>query len=309
MILSTSKAFKNLEKGNTLVTLSDHDINKLHVIIKEILFDVADYCEQNGLTLFLSSGTMLGAIRNQGFIPWDDDIDVEMTRQDFDAFSHSFPSVFSDKYIVQIPGETPNYYLGMGRVRRKGTIVRDQNDIDDKTAGAFIDIFIVENAPNNRALRLLHGVGSLALGFAASCRRFALFAHHYRTIIKNAPEVKKAFAIKIAIGRLLSFRSATSWAKSWNKWNSCITGQSSHVVMPAAIRHYFKTIWPRSYYFPAKNVFFEGREMLVPHEAEKMLADCYGQDYLIPEDEGNRESHAFFEFDLSGIDAENESTT
>jgi len=78
--------------------LSSKEIKKIEL---DILIDFDDFCKKNKLRYYLSGGTLLGAIRHRGFIPWDDDIDVCMPRPDFERLINIFPNNYGDKYILK----------------------------------------------------------------------------------------------------------------------------------------------------------------------------------------------------------------
>ena len=76
------------------------EIEELKHLQLEILLDVANYCENNGIHYFLSGGTMLGAVRHQGFIPWDDDIDINMPRPDYNRFIKEYQNSHEEIHNV-----------------------------------------------------------------------------------------------------------------------------------------------------------------------------------------------------------------
>ena len=75
-------------------------LDKLHKVELEILDDFVKICNKNNLTYFLTGGTMLGAVRHNGFIPWDDDIDIGMPRKDYDEFIKIAPKELGNKYYL-----------------------------------------------------------------------------------------------------------------------------------------------------------------------------------------------------------------
>lgn len=118
------------------------DIQELRSIQMGILDDVHRFCEAHGLRYFLSSGTLIGAVRHKGYIPWDDDVDIYMPRQDYEQFM----KLFIDKdgtYRVINPTIEPHYYYTFAKVVDQRTRM-----VEKETAGyeigVYMDIFPVD---------------------------------------------------------------------------------------------------------------------------------------------------------------------
>ena len=98
--MDTIKTFKKVAK-NLFIPIEKDDIKKLHDIILEILKDIIDFCNQNNLIYYFTGGSAIGVIREHGFIPWDDDIDLVMPRKDYNILS----TYLINKYNFSIPKE------------------------------------------------------------------------------------------------------------------------------------------------------------------------------------------------------------
>lgn len=89
-----------------------------------ILDEIVRICNDNGIKYFLDYGTLLGAVRHKGYIPWDDDIDIGMLRSDYEKFIKSYPSDKNNKYFVQTLETDPNYWHSYARIRKKNTFMK-----------------------------------------------------------------------------------------------------------------------------------------------------------------------------------------
>ena len=114
-------------------------LRKHQLKMLEILKYVDKICKDNGIKYWLSSGTCLGAVRHNGFIPWDDDVDIEMMREDYLKFERIFTE--TDKYVFQTYKNDFFYPFPFGKVRDKDSIIYDSLY---KYRGAFVDIFSLE---------------------------------------------------------------------------------------------------------------------------------------------------------------------
>ncbi len=124
--------------------LSTKEIQDLSL---DILEDIHQFCKSNGIKYSLAYGSLIGAIRHHGFIPWDDDIDIFMPRQEYERFCQSYRS---DKYKL-ICESNPGYYLNYGRVYdyRKTTIKTKLPFADHYDGGVWVDVFPMDGADDN----------------------------------------------------------------------------------------------------------------------------------------------------------------
>ena len=111
----------------------------------EILCEIHDFCIKNGLKYYLFYGTLLGAVRHNGFIPWDDDIDIVMPREDYEIFMKSFRHNY---YVPICCTNNDKYYLPFGKVYDSRTYLQEhiKNSIP---IGVYVDIFPLDNASND----------------------------------------------------------------------------------------------------------------------------------------------------------------
>ena len=129
------------------------DINELKKIELDILNRIRAFCDENHLRYFLYGGTLLGAIRHKGFIPWDDDIDILMPRLDYDYLIKNFLS--DDEVVLLYPG-TKGYYFNFTKAINPNTILYEANYKKIDGYGVYIDIFPLEGMPEDEEERIKH---------------------------------------------------------------------------------------------------------------------------------------------------------
>ena len=300
MNLSTGTMFKNLNtSGDDYIHLEGELLRKVQLTLASMMDDVAYVCDKYRITWLLSGGSVLGAVRHGGFIPWDDDMDILLCGKDRRKFYRCMRKEFGDRYAIQTE-RTPGYGLTVSRVRLKDSIFRVNFDTESKECGFFIDIFWIENVPDNKALRSVHGFCCLASGLLLSCRTFFKNRETMKKIMKDNPEVRKTFRIKIVIGsmirwipleKLCTFTQAL-YGASRNEHSACVT-------VPCGRLHYFKEMLPREVMFPPQKLEFEGRMWNVPHDTDSYLKNLYG-DYMTVPPESERETHALMELKFPG---------
>ncbi len=117
----------------------------------EILKEVDRVCKENNITYWLDSGTLLGAVRHKGFIPWDDDLDIGMHRNDYERFMKIAPEKLNANYYLQNWKVDKKYQLPFAKVRKRGTVYTEyQFRNSDAWNGIYIDIFPYDNFVNDR---------------------------------------------------------------------------------------------------------------------------------------------------------------
>lgn len=300
MQLSTVSTMKTIV-SSSMVVLDDEALRKVQRVLLVILDDVAAFCEENDIEYVLSGGSCLGAVRHQGFIPWDDDVDIDMPRESYDRFMALFPKQFSEKYFVTSPELTPYVGIGTARVRLRGTSMRMHDDCglkDDDCDGVFIDIFAIENVPDNAVLRGLHGFSCMAMGLLYSCRRFWRDRAFYLDFSKDNPEFKKSVLIKAAIGCPLALLSMDRWSKMTARlYSLCKNTTTKMVNVPFGRGHYYGELLPREGFAKSQLATFEGRTVRIPRDAIGYLERQYGDWQRIP-DVDEREHHAYLSLNL-----------
>ena len=303
MNLSTVSAFKNI-KTDLFIEIDDQKIKELQNVLLDILIDIDFVCRKYQINYSLAGGSALGLIRHKGFIPWDDDVDLLMTRSNYTRFCKLFLKEMADKYWLHTPEDTKDYGLCLSRVRKKGTVCRSREDYRNNECGVYVDIFIVENTYNSAILRKIHGFFSLALGFILSCRNF----WENRTLYKSIGETTdnpSVFNAKIRLGFLFSFFKVDTWTHLWNKINSiCKDNRSFFVTVPAGRKHFFGELYERKYLDEYMDMPFYHNDkkfiFLIMKGYDYYLTKLYG-DYLeIPPVE-KREKHIVLEYDLGPL--------
>lgn len=113
----------------------------------EILDEVVRICQKHGLQYFIIAGNLIGAIRHKGFIPWDDDIDIAMMREDYNKFLRIASEEIDSRFLVDYVENNENYYLPFAKIRIKDSLYEESVQKSYQgPKGIWIDIFPLDNA-------------------------------------------------------------------------------------------------------------------------------------------------------------------
>lgn len=151
---------------------TEDQLHKLQQIELEIFDEFVRLCDKHGLSYVLIGGSCLGAIRHNGFIPWDDDIDVGMSRENFNRFEEICREELDSKYIYQSLNTERNCGFVFGKIRKKGTVLSEEYSYHvNMSQGVWIDIFVYDRIPDNQRERtkFLHKVLFLKNFYIVKC--------------------------------------------------------------------------------------------------------------------------------------------
>lgn len=295
-MLETNLFFRDIAKNNPRAyQMTPEDIKSMQGVLLEILSDMDQVCRKYGLTYFVCGGTAIGALRHQGFIPWDDDIDVTMPRRDYDLLEECLLKEFSDRYWVQSIATDPDYDLNFMKIRKKGTVCLEFLDPEPEKSGIFVDIFPLEDTFDNRLLSRLHGVLGEGLLFICSCVRLRRKKDRILPFLREERAIKTV-QTKVRIGGLFSFIPLRTWLRLTERvLCACHNRKSQRVSIPSGRKHYFKEMYTRASFFPAKAVEFEDRRFMIMNDPREYLEKMYG-DYMKLPPEDQRESHTLLSY-------------
>ena len=128
--------------------MKEIDIKELKKIQLNILDNVNSFCKKNKINYWLDCGTLLGAVRHSGYIPWDDDIDIGMLRDDYDKFLKIY-NKDNTKYQLMASELDKDYYFQFGKVVDTSTVLYEPDEKTGIKGAVYIDVFVYDNAPDD----------------------------------------------------------------------------------------------------------------------------------------------------------------
>ena len=266
------------------IKLKEKDLKRLHQDLLPILLELDRICKKHNIRYFLSSGTLLGAVRHKGFIPWDDDIDVEMMREDYNKFCKICKLELShDKFFLQNQSNYKNYNWVYGKLRLKNTeyIRSGQEHLRQKT-GIFIDIFPLDKVKDNKFSQyLIATVCGLSRTMLWSC----VGKKNSKTLYQR---------LKYSVLSIIPRSFAINLYKSFSQfYNNTDTDYRASYNMKLPDRKCF--IYKNKWYEDVLYIEFEGYKLPIPIGYKDILKMYYG-DYmkLPPKDKQKGNSDASY---------------
>ncbi len=271
------------------------ELEKLKKAELNILYDFIQVCEKHDINYFLVWGTAIGAVRHQGFIPWDDDIDIGMLREDYDKFTAVVGQELGDRYKLTTPVTEKGYAGTVAKLQRKGTkFVPYISRTMKCDLCLHIDLFIYDNMDNDveaarknirKTRRIAHIIflcGSpypliKIKGIKGALAKAACFMAHY---------IFKLFRVSTAKQYLKFEKISTS---SNHKNTAKMTSYQSLAAFTNAVS--IEDI------FPLKDIQFEDLTVKIPNHYDKMLRQTYGNYMELPKEE-DRVNHGAYLIDF-----------
>ncbi len=223
----------------------------------DILLYIDGICRRNGINYWLSSGTLLGAIRHGGYIPWDDDVDIEMPEDDYKRLIALLDSDTTSPYVLQHTATDDGFLFPFAKLRDPDSYIEEADGLDagQKYNGVYVDIFRLR--PSNS--RALHRMASRMLGTELKFR-----SRHPQCRISSAILRGTLHGMVFPLLRLLD-----------------------SLGQPARLRHMIPSYFDAPRFpgdlYPLSEVDFEGHSFMAPHDPDAYLKHIYGNYMSIPD--------------------------
>lgn len=239
--------------------------HEAQILLLNLFIELQEQCKSAGVHYYAVAGTLLGSIRHDGFIPWDDDIDVVIMREDYDKLVNHLEKNLGEDYCVVTRENSPYYYQEYPKLcykNKEGTpselavdiFVYDATDLSKKKMRAFQD----------KALHLLYALKRYKVQKKLN-QPLSMDNKIARAFIGAAASVTSFAAIEKMFNKVLRMSGKDN--------SEYITNWGSHY-------HYEKSTYPRSVYGTPRQLLFEGIEMDVPEKYETFLLQTYGKNYM-----------------------------
>lgn len=270
------------------------ELRQLQMCQLDIALDIKKICEDNDISYFLIGGTLLGAVRHKGFIPWDDDMDIGLLRKDYERFIEICKSNLPDHLYLQTWDTDDGYAMPFAKIMLKGTKYREETSGSSNAESMiFVDVFPYDNKPDNvfkgKILFYIQEVSKKLLQYKMKYDMSKSSSHKvYHKFLKM---ISKLFSVKflkkcISDSQVICNRKETRLLINYNG------AYHDKEVM--------KNIGPKT-----DKMMFEGYEFSIPFEWDELLKNMYGNYMELPPVEKRENRHKAVEADIGNYKIRN----
>lgn len=244
----------------------DGKLRSLRELQLDMLREFDRICRKHQIDYFLSGGSMLGAVRHQGYIPWDDDIDVAFLRENYRKFAKVVREELNSKFLYENYNNNDGYHYFFDRITAKNTYFATRySDGYVMPKGISIDIFVFDNAPKD-SYRFWKGLMN---------KRLLMNVRW-----KNTARKGKAYLLSKLLLPILRLKSMDSYSQSYDKATRKYENRETGFVLPPATDHNYKGSMPKEWFDKVIPAEFEGINSFIPKGYDNYLKLWYGDDYM-----------------------------
>lgn len=249
--------------------LSKKDIQKIQL---DILLYIDKFCKKNNIEYFMNYGTLLGAVRHKGFIPWDDDIDISMTRENYEKFNKIFNNKNSKYKILSLKTDK-QYYNNFIKVYDSSTVIKSNKTRKNYETGIFIDIFPIDYFEDKSIINKAYILESL---------KYISFSKKEHILYKNSPFKNMYRLLLWYLLRLINPRIFAILIENLiKKYKSKNPTFAAFIISTAKE----KDILPLNIGKKLILLNFEGHLFSAPKNYDEVLSSIYGNYMIHPEKE------------------------
>lgn len=268
-------------------------LRKVQLRQLEIAKEIRRVCKLLNINYFLDSGTLLGAIRHDGFIPWDDDFDMGMLRVDYERFLKEAPAVLDKKYFLQTWYSDERYGLAFAKVREKDTVYMEESAVDTGTYnGFFVDIFPYDNYPDDLKKQKWQGKRY------EFYKRTMLMKCGYKpyNIGKNAVERLRKKFIYLPMRMMAFFMKRQTLIQCYENMGQAFNEERTKCYYAqCGAAKYGKWVIDKRCFTSYEEHVFEGELFCVPGDSHSYLKSVYGDYMKLPPESERENRHRIIE--------------
>lgn len=256
------------------------ELKKLQV---ECLQFIHDFCKKNNIRYSVSGGTLLGAVRHKGYIPWDDDIDIMLPRPDYEKFCSAFNADNNSQFKVFCSYNDPQWFLPFAKVVNTKTFMKEWYDKPVDNMGVYVDVFPIDGLPNDEIKREKY--------WSFIARRKTISTCVYQKNYEKEKGVKKI--LRRILYNLFSFKKQNFYANKLHKMGMKNPFENSFYVANSLYGYHKKETMPGNLFDKFVEVKFEGKEFMAVSDWNTYLTNLFGDYMKLPPVEQQVSNHHY----------------
>ena len=280
-------------------TLTNEELRQVHSIMLELLVEFDRFCNEHNIKYVITAGTLLGAVRHKGFIPWDDDADIALTRIEYEKLKRIINELNSETLFFQDHDTDKRYLWGYAKLRRPGTkLVRKGQEHVLCQTGVYVDVFVMDDIPKTVPIQIMkyymwtfmRKILWARIGYRESKHLYLKIMYtllciipvgfvHGITKILTRPAIREYNCLVHPCLYPL-----------WNRFNK--------MRIPIKIKYGMKKNW----FLDRKKYEFEGVKLWGSKDAHGFLEYIYGDYFILPPADKQKQELVFSEIDLGNYE-------
>lgn len=270
------------------------DLRTLQRSILDIALEFRRICDKHGLKYFLIGGTLLGAVRHGGFIPWDDDMDVGMLREDYEKFLQVCPQELGEDFFLQTHGTDPSYAFCFAKIRLNGTTLAEDYAVhSEQHNGVYLDIFPYDDMPQGKLQQKLHYL-------MYKCVKWAALGKTDYAFVETK---KRRFA---ACMKVLFFPfSEDTLIRMLDRICTMHNREDAEYCVNMGGAYNYNEFTRKANLTELTTLDFEGYGFLAPTNYRELLAQMYGDYMKLPPVEKRGDQHRVVQMELGSYEIKN----
>ena len=253
---------------------TSEQLKKLHEVELSILCEIDRVCKENNINYYLDYGTLLGAVRHKGFIPWDDDIDISMLRNDYEKFIKIAPEKLKKGFILQHYSIDKNVVSYHAKVRKEGTLFIEEAVRNIPVChGIFVDIFPCDKISESKIFREIHYKKINIIRTIFISKDLSTSTSTQKKGLKIIYSIIRAFLHLMCkiFSKDFLYNLLNNAYQRYNDSNSCLLSEGTK-----------KATYPKSSIVPFKQIEFENKIFSCPNNTDEVLKHEYGNYMKLP---------------------------
>lgn len=271
-----------------MMEMSEHNLNETQSYIMQVLRSLIDILDEMEIPYYMQGGTMLGAIRHGGFIPWDDDVDLGIPRRDYERLLQEISAKLPENLELRTYDDATDHHYYFARIVDSRYQIRRMGSLEERLENIWVDLFPLDGMPNGRVARTWHKLRLTAvrLKYHLSCFEKVNIKRPGRPLIER---LIICFAMLTRVGKWFNTRRQLDkmdallkkYPAEQSDWMVNFMGQTSYR---------FNELFNKEIYGKGKLYSFEDMQLVGPEQYDDYLKSLYG-DYMTPPKEADRNAH------------------